>query len=95
MEENYNKEKTQRKNDSKVIKKRPLLLKPYFNFPLQKEHKGFWPTGEPLYLNNTSIQHWFLSHWTTESAFYKIRETLYYLKLPYKLFSYLESLNFA
>lgn len=57
MEENYNKEKTQRKNDSKVIKKKLLLYKPYFNFPLQKEHKGFWPTGEPLYLNNTSIQH--------------------------------------
>ena len=47
MEENYNKEKTQRKNDSKVIKKRPLLHKPYFNFPLQKGYKGFWPQVNP------------------------------------------------
>ena len=47
MEENYNKEKTQRKNDSKVIKKKLLLYKPYFNFPLQKGYKGFWPQVNP------------------------------------------------
>lgn len=48
MEENYNKEKIQRENDSKVIKKKLLLYKPYFNFPLQKGYKGFGTTGGAL-----------------------------------------------
>lgn len=45
MEENYNKEKIQRKNDSKVIKKRPLLHKLYFSptFHYKRGTRAFDP----------------------------------------------------